>query len=279
MKRVRILNVNIDAATRQEASEHLEKLFEAKVPAIICTPNTEIVIKAQDDPELLEILNIVSKLNIPDGIGIVWAARFLSLKAPSTPYLRQVIICLQWILTVIGLPLFPHLFRAPIPERIPGSEFIWDVVNFAKEHKHKVFLLGGGPTVAERCALELQTKLPELRVAGVYSGSPAETAKIIEIVRKSKADILLLAFGAPKQEKWLSANLAKTGCRIGIGLGGTFDFIAGVRKRAPRWVQRIGFEWLYRLAQEPKRLVRQLAIPMFMFKVLGAKMKGGPRDS
>jgi N-acetylglucosaminyldiphosphoundecaprenol N-acetyl-beta-D-mannosaminyltransferase len=211
-------------------------------------------------------------LNIPDGVGVLWAAWFSSLKF-SKNYASIIPIFLTWLGSILLIPFYPRLFREPLPERIPGSDFIWPIVRLAAEKKYRVFLLGGAPTIAERVALKLQTVIPDLRIAGVHSGGPKESEEIVECINKSRADIVIVAFGAPKQEKWLHKYLPKTYCKIGIGLGGTFDFIAGTRKRAPIFFQKTGLEWLYRLIQEPKRIKRQLAIPILMGKVLAEKIK------
>jgi N-acetylglucosaminyldiphosphoundecaprenol N-acetyl-beta-D-mannosaminyltransferase len=110
-------------------------------------------------------------------------------------------------------------------------------------------------------------------VAGVHSGPSDEVGDIVSSIKKSRADVVYVAYGAPKQEKWLAANLSNTGCKIGIGVGGTFDFIAGIKPRAPIWIQKLGFEWLYRLAIEPKRIIRQMAIPNFIIKVFLVKLR------
>lgn len=266
--KIKILDIKIDPFVLNQADSQLSFFFNQKKPTLICTPNTEIVMLAQRNSELKEILNNKSKLNLPDGIGILWAARFNTLWTPKTPVLREFVIFLQWLLTIIMIPLFPNFFNTPIKERVSGSDFAWLIAEFACKNKYKLFLLGGAPTVAQRAALELQTNIYDLRIAGVHSGGIEDTEEIIAAINKSKADILLVAFGAPKQEKWLNKNLEKTCCKIGIGVGGTFDFIAGTKKRAPKWMRRIGLEWLFRLVIEPKRIIRQIVLPKFMLLIL-----------
>jgi N-acetylglucosaminyldiphosphoundecaprenol N-acetyl-beta-D-mannosaminyltransferase len=187
----------------------------------------------------------------------------------SLSYISTII---EWIITILLIPLFPKYFTYPIKKRISGADFIWDLAKFSAERRLKVFLLGGAPTIAERTALQLQSKIPDLRIAGVNSKDPKDTAEIVSQINKSKADILLVAFGAPKQEFWLSENLNKTDCKIGIGVGGSFDFIAGVKKRAPAWMQKSGLEWLYRLISQPSRILRQMALPKFLYLVLKDKL-------
>ena len=273
MKKILVLNTKINVMTSKEAIEHVEKLANTKKPSLICTPNTEFLIKALKDPEFQNILNNESKMNLPVGFSLLWAAKFNTLWSPQKKVIREILIFLQWIFTIILIPIIPSFFRNPIPERISGSNFIWTLARFAQNHKYRLFLLGGASTVAERTALMLQTKLQDLRITGVHSGSPKDTPEILNAVNKSKTDILLVAFGAPKQEKWLVNNIKKTNCKIGIGVGGTFDFISGVRKRAPSWMQKSGLEWFFRLIYEPKRIKRQLVLPYFLGLILVNRIK------
>ena len=272
MSSINILNVKIDPVRANDVESLLCEIANQSTPGLICTPNTEFIMLAQKNKVFCEILNN-SSLNLPDGIGVLWAAKFNTFNEISTPVLRQILILLEWLFSIIIIPIFPHFFHTPIPERLSGSDFIWQVAEFASKNKYRVFLLGGGATIAERTALALQTKIPELRIAGVHSGGIEDTREIIESINKTKSDIVLVAFGAPKQEKWLSENLIKTRCKFGVGLGGTFDFIAGTRKRAPMWMRKSGLEWLHRLIHEPLRIKRQMALPRFMFAILKSKLK------
>ncbi len=272
MSKVNVLKVKVDNLTIPESEEQLSALILRKKPVIICTPNTEIIVQASEDKELLEILNQESSLNLPDSIGVLWAAKFDSFKHPKNRFLSSIVITTQWILSILLIPFAPSFYNT-IPEKISGSDFIYKIVEFAAKNRLKLFLLGGGPTIAERAALKLQTQTPDLKIGGVYSGSSKDNEKIIEAVNKSRSEILLVAFGAPKQEKWLSANLKKTNCKIGVGLGGTFDFVSGTKKRAPLWVRRLQLEWLFRLVQEPRRIKRQMAIPKFLWLVLLRRLK------
>lgn len=268
-----VLDVKVDDITKTDAQEKLGELIERKGHSIICTPNVEFIVNAQSDEVLKKILNNESRLNLPDGYGVLWAAKYLSIKLPKERIVRIPLAILLWIFTLILLPLFVRLKKQPLTEKISGSDYIWDVARYAAQHNHKLFLLGGAPTIAERTALKLQTDILNLKVGGVHSGRADEFEQIIESVNKSRSDILLVAFGAPKQEKWLSEHLKKTCCKIGIGLGGSFDFIAGTQKRAPRWIQNIGLEWLDRLTKDPGRLKRQTAIPKLIWLTLITKIK------
>jgi len=273
MSKANILGIKIDKFTLSEAVLKLDDLLARKRQAIICTPNTEMIMLSKKDAELKDILNNRSSMNLADGFGLLWAAKFDSLPRPENYFLRIFVVTIEWVLSIIFIPIIPSFYRKPIPEKISGSDFVFEIVKFAVKNNLKVFLLGGGPTIAERTALELQTKTPELKIAGVYSGSSNNNVEILKAIEKSRADILLVAFGAPKQEKWLAENLKKTNCKIGIGLGGTFDFISGVKNRAPIWMQKSGLEWLFRLSREPSRIKRQMALPKFLWTCLTRKLQ------
>ena len=248
MRRTDVLGIKVDALTKSEAEDRLVEIVDGQKQSFLFTPNPEMVVRAQGDKEFRVILNR-GDLNLADGIGLLFAARFQTLPVAAGSPISYLVVFCQWLFLIMFLPPFPHFFTKPIPERITGSDFIWNIARVAARRKLRLFLLGGGPAVAERCALVLQTNVPDLRIAGVYSGPSAQAEEIVRLINKSRADILLVAFGAPRQEKWLSDNLVKTKCRLGAGLGGTFDFIAGVKSRAPRWIQRLGLEWFYRLLQ------------------------------
>jgi len=273
MSKIKILGIKIDNFKSDQITEKLDAFILQKKPALICTPNTEFIVSAQKDSYFKEILNDTSSLNLPDGIGLLWAAKFNTLPTPKVTFVREIAIIVEWILSILLIPLLPNLFKNPLKERITGADFTRTIAKFAADNRLRMFLLGSAPTVAERTALQLQMEIPSLKISGVHSGKAEEASRILEAINKSRTDILLVAFGAPKQEKWLAENLNKTKCKIGVGVGGSFDFIAGVKKRAPKWMQKSGLEWFYRLVQEPSRIKRQLALPKFLWLVFINKLK------
>ena len=155
---------------------------------------------------------------------------------------------------------------------------IWDICKYAARENKRIFLLGYkkglDPNAVEKTSLKLQTDIYDFKIAGALSAtdSPSEEKYILGVIKKSSADILLCGFGSPRQEFWLKRNLSKTGCKIGIGLGGTFDFIAGVQKRAPKCMQIIGLEWFYRLLENPKRIKRQISLAKVASMVLKKRL-------
>lgn len=199
-------------------------------PACLATANVDFLMQATRDPELQRIL-LESELVIADGMPIVWASKRLG------PPLRQ---------RVTGSDLTPLLAAACAREGF------------------RVFLLGAGPQVAERAAEVLVKRNPGLIIAGTYSPPlrsilDMDHADILARLRSAKPHLLLVAFGAPKQEKFIAMHLRTWGIPLAIGVGGTLDFLAGTQSRAPVWVQRIGFEWLWRMSSDPKRLYRRYA--------------------
>jgi N-acetylglucosaminyldiphosphoundecaprenol N-acetyl-beta-D-mannosaminyltransferase len=203
----------------------------------IATVNPEFVMAAQRDPEFQTILE-EADLCLADGIGLIWASRRL---------------------------------KQPLPERVPGSEFIFHLAALAAEEGWPLFLLGAAPGVAEAAAAVFQKRHPELTIAGAYAGSPdpAENEAIVRRINDSGAGLLFVAYGAPRQDKWIARNrYTLTGVRVAVGVGGALDFVSGRAVRAPRWLQHLGLEWLHRLWREPWRWRRMLALPQFAWAVL-----------
>ncbi len=202
----------------------------------IATVNPEFLMQARKDAAFRAALNRAA-LCLPDGYGVLWAARLRGKR---------------------------------LRERVPGSDLVPRLSAEAAQRGWRVFYLGAAPGVAEKAAAILTARHPGLMVAGCYAGSPAldEEDAIVARIQASQADLLFVAYGAPRQDLWLQRNLARTGAKVGMGVGGSFDFIAGVRKRAPRWIQRIGLEWFHRLLAEPWRWRRQLALPHFALLAL-----------
>ncbi len=225
--------------TTEETLSLIDQFVRDKQPHQLCTVNPEFIMAAQNDLEFKRILN-QSALNIPDGIGVVWAAKRLG-----------------------------H----PLRERVAGSDLVGAIADRAQKTGWRIFLLGAAEGVAQQAALELQRRYPRTYIVGAYAGSPRveEEADIVARIRSAGVDILLVAYGAPRQDKWIARNLERIGVPVAMGIGGSLDFIVGRQKRAPRWMQRIGLEWLYRLLREPWRWRRQLALPRFVWRVVREK--------
>lgn len=231
-----LMGVPIHDVTMDETVNWVGRWITQGGPAQIATANPEFLMRARRDSSFATTLRRAA-LCVPDGIGILWAARLRGIR---------------------------------LRERVAGSDLVPRLAQEASALGWRVFFLGAAPGVAERSATVLVERYPGLQVAGCYAGSPAmeEETEITERIRRSRTDLLFVAYGAPKQDLWLGRNLHRTGAAVGIGVGGSLDFIAGLSRRAPRWVQRYGLEWLFRLIQEPSRWRRQLALPHFAVVVL-----------
>ncbi|MCK4450446.1 MAG: WecB/TagA/CpsF family glycosyltransferase, partial [Anaerolineae bacterium] len=151
------------------------------------------------------------------------------------------------------------------------------VAALAAQKGYSLFLLGAAPGVAVATAARLCQTYPGLRIAGTHAGSPAleEEDEIVRLIQRAKPDILFVAYGAPQQDKWIARNLERLGVPVAMGVGGAFDFISGRAKRAPRWLQRVGLEWLHRLLHEPWRWRRMLALPRFVWLVVRERLTKG----
>lgn len=226
---VEILGVRVDDVTVSEMLAALGSFVRQGSGHQISTVNVEYLMLARRDAEFAHVLRH-SALNVPDSAGILWAARWLG-----------------------------H----PLRERVTGSDGIYAVAELCAHEGFRLFLLGAGPGVAERVADILQARYPALCVCGALAGSPLpeQELELAARVRQAQADILLVAYPSAPQEKWIARNLEQTGASAAMGVGGAFDFCAGVQTRAPRWMQRVGLEWFYRLLREPSRWRRMLALP------------------
>lgn len=236
-KRFVLCGVPIDTLSLDEAVQRVESFLSARASALVCTPDTTAIVRAQRDRTLREIYERAD-LVTPDGIGIVWAGRVLG---------------------------------APLRERVSGIDLLERL--FARGRTLRLFLVGAAPGVAEQAAHRLLERYPNLRIVGTHHGyfQPHENEEILSLINQAQPDIVLVGLGVPKQELWMAENRAKLNVSVLMGVGGCFDVWAGRLKRAPHSWQHLGLEWLYRVLQEPKRLGRVSAIPVFVVQVLVLK--------
>lgn len=234
--KVHLLGVDIDALSMADTVERVAGFMRDGRPRRIITLNPEFLYKSQSDIALRELVKRAD-LVTPDGVGIVWACR------------------------VAG---------NPVPERVTGIDLLLRLVERAAAAGWRVYLLGAAPGVAEEAAAKLCRQFPGLLVAGTHHGyfSEQESAGVARAVREVRAHLLFAALGAPKQEQWIDRHLEETGALVAMGVGGSFDVIAGKVKRAPAWLRRLHLEWLGRLVKEPSRWRRQLVLPRFAWLVL-----------
>lgn len=227
--RIEFLNTYIDNLTASEAKNAVDSLIQAGGNHYVVTPNSDIVVKMQDDTELKEICD-KADLILTDGQIVVKLSRYLG---------------------------------NPIKERVCMTDFVWDVFDLAIKKDYRVFLFGGKEDVLFKATENIKKRLPELNIVDSYSppfGFEKNEEMLEEANRRIKAsdaDILIVFLGCPKQEKFIYQNKDKYQVPISITMGGCVDFIAGKVKRAPIWMQNIGLEWFYRFLQEPKRMFRR----------------------
>lgn len=210
--------------TQEEAVTAIRQMLEHEDQHHVATPNNEMLVAGAYDPQFRAVLNRTT-LNLSDSTGVVWAARLL---------------------------------RYRMPERVTGVDTVAALCR-TLDRSCPVFLLGAAPGVAERAAVTLCREQPKLCICGTYAGSPCEedAPTILARIRAAAPRLLLVAYGAPAQDLWIARHLPSLpSVRVAMGVGGTFDFLAGHRSRAPTFIRRAGFEWLWRLLQEPRRLPR-----------------------
>lgn len=238
-ERLLVLGVRADridmagALARSEALIEQHRQNAGPVHQII-TLNTEFVWTARKHEAFRETINQAA-LVVADGMGIVWASRIL---------------------------------KFPFPERVAGADLLPLLAERCAARGFRLFLLGAAPGVADQAARVLQQRFPGLQIAGTYAGSPApaEAEHILQLIRAARPDVLAVAYGAPRQDLWIHQHaqaLGEAGVGVALGVGGSFDFIAGRVRRAPRWVQRAGLEWAFRVLCQPRRAWRaRVLFPM-----------------
>lgn len=233
---VSILGVAFDSVTISTTIARIRTMIEERKPRYVATANMDFVVQAQSDVELRRILQRAD-LVLCDGTPLVWASRLLG---------------------------------NPLPERVAGADLVPELISVAEEHGYRIFLLGATPEACERAVSRLSKTHPALQIAGHYSPPFKPLLKmdhdeIARRVKEARPDILLVAFGCPKQEKWIAMHYRSLGVPVSIGVGATIDFLGGCMKRAPKWMQRSGTEWVFRLLQEPRRLFRRYALDIGVF--------------
>ena len=233
----RILGVSVDAIDFRRAVDILCGAAERQdgPPLYTVAINPEKIMRARREPALRPVL-AGAGLRIADGVGVVIASRARG---------------------------------GQVTSRVTGIDLTMAVAERAAERGWPVYLLGAAPGVADAAAEAYRARFSGFQVAGVGDGFfRGRDAEVCERIRRSGARILFLALGSPAQEYWLHAHLGETGCRVGMGVGGTFDVLAGKTARAPALMQRLGLEWLHRLIKEPSRYRRMAVLPVFLLLAL-----------
>ena len=225
-----VLGVPFSAVTLDQTIQRVEEMIASRRAHYIVTANVDFLVQARADVELHRIL-LEADLVLCDGQPLVWVSRWLG---------------------------------KPLPERVAGSDLVPELIRLAALRGHRVFFLGGTANVAEQAVANMQAQYPALKVCGHYSPPfksllDMDHEFIAEKIRAAKPDLLFVSLGCPKAEKWMFMHYRALGVPVAIGVGGTIDFLACRLKRAPRWMQRSGTEWLFRVVQEPRRLFSRYA--------------------
>lgn len=232
--KVTILGVLFDNMTRKEFLKELYKRMEKKEKTFLVTANPEIVMFAKDNPTYFELLKEADFI-APDGIGIVRASRTL---------------------------------KTPIKERVPGFELMLGLLELANLDKRRVYFIGAKEDVLELTIKNVKKEWPNIAIAGHHHGYfDHSDPQMIKQVKETKPDIVLVAFGYPRQEVWIKNYLEEADFGIAVGVGGSFDVLSGKTKRAPHLVQRFHVEWLYRLIKQPSRYKRMSVLPVFLNEI------------
>jgi N-acetylglucosaminyldiphosphoundecaprenol N-acetyl-beta-D-mannosaminyltransferase len=232
-----ILGVDVSTDNYDALTSKLLKKIDNREKAFIVAINPEKIIKAQDDPALMKLLNSAD-FQIPDGIGVILASKFKG---------------------------------GQIRERVTGIDMMLKLCETAAKHQKKIFLYGGKPGRADEAKVKLEEMYPGIQIAGTLHGYEKDQEVVRQTINQSQADIIFVAMGSPAQENWIIANKETLHPSVYQGVGGSFDVISGKIERAPESFQKLGLEWLYRLMKEPWRIKRQAVLPLFLIRAITSK--------
>ncbi len=239
MNKVSILGVGFDPVDLNGALNRVKELIQKDETSLVATPNPEILVNASNIPALKVALNSAG-LVIADGIGVIYGAKML---------------------------------KKPLKTRVTGVDLMTAVLSHLSTCGGKYFLFGSKPGVAEEARRNIDQRFDGIVCVGTRDGyfKAEEEEKIIEEINLANPDVLFVGLGSPKQELWVWENREKLKSPVCLCIGGAIDVYSGNVKRAPAWISKIGFEWLYRAIKEPKRFKRLLKIPVFLVRVLKYK--------
>lgn len=255
MNKVNIAGLKISPITKIEFLNQTLNRINTGQKTFVITPYSEFLYQTFQDPSILEILN-KADFAVADGIGIFWAKKYLEIKLTTKSYLGKIVQAgWQIIYSLAAILFYPKFIKSALPEKIVGADLVWDLAKLANENNLKLYLLGGFKNTPELVKDILISKYPNIQIGGFSTKNPTDLS-IVNDINKSKADILLVAYGPITQEKWIAENLVNLNIKIAIGVGGSFDYIAGIKHAPPKFVRYSGLEWLWRLFTQPKRIKR-----------------------
>jgi len=240
-KRIKLFGIYIDNLTIDETLKKIKQFIQEETPHQHVVVNSDKILKAQKDNNLRKIINNCDLIN-SDGMAVVWSSKILG---------------------------------KPLKERVAGIDLFFKLIEEATYNKWKVYFLGAEEKVINKVVRKFKIIYPELTIVGHRNGYWNNDKEVTYIIKESKPDILFIGISSPKKEIFLSRHLREINVPFVMGVGGTFDIIAGKTKRAPFWMQKIGLEWFFRLIQEPKRLWKRYLIgnTIFIFIVLKELIK------
>ena len=237
MSKIEILGTKIDKLTEREALNRMGEMIAAGGAHYVVTANAEIVYMAYRDEKMRKVINEADMVTA-DGSGILWAARKLG---------------------------------DEMPERVTGVDLVSGICRESAEKGWRIYLLGSADGVAKKAAEKLRLEYMGCEIVGWHHGFLREKSveeAVIADIKEKKADVLLVGMGAPRQEYWIREHMEELGVGVCMGIGGSLDVISGELKRAPKWMQEMSLEWLYRVIKQPSRLKRVMNLPKFMLAVM-----------
>jgi N-acetylglucosaminyldiphosphoundecaprenol N-acetyl-beta-D-mannosaminyltransferase len=243
MDKISILGLPVHRVSTDEVLRFCEDAIARRSsPCHIVTADASMAVIARRDPDLREIIR-AADLVTPDGAGILWASRLL---------------------------------RCPLTHKVSGVDLVGHAARLSAQHGWRLFFLGAGPGVAEEAAECLRARYPGAQIVGTQDGyfTAEQEADVLTRIQAAQPDILFVAFGIPRQEKWISRHKAALGVPISVGIGGSFDVHSGRVRRAPVWMQEHGMEWLHRLYANPKKIGKVMTLPQFILLALRQRFLG-----
>ncbi len=234
-QRLEILGIGIDCIDSNEALRQIGQFIASGTPHQIVTANAEIIYQASKNEKMKNVIN-AAQMVTADGSGVVWASRQLG---------------------------------QPLAQRVTGIDLVNSICEQSAKDKWKIYILGSAPGVADTAANNIRDRFPGCNIVGTHHGyfNEQEEAQIIAELEQLQPDVLFVALGAPKQEYWIADHIQQLNIPVAMGIGGSMDVLSGNVKRAPKWMQKMSLEWLYRLLIQPTRFKRVLALPKFMLAV------------
>lgn len=237
-----ILDLRVNRVSMDQALEAIQGFIAARVPRHVVTADASMAIIARGDRDLHSIVERADLIT-PDGAGILWASKLLGF---------------------------------PLRHKVSGVDMVGKLCALSVEHGYRLYFLGAAPGVAQAAADKLRIAYPGTQIVGLHDGyfTKEQEPALLEEISAAKPDVLLVAFGIPKQEKWIDAHKSSLGVPVSIGIGGSFDVYSGLVQRAPLWMQRNGLEWLHRLSKNPKKIGKVMTLPQFALLILRRKIFG-----